>query len=304
MQETVLITGGSGLIGTRLSQLLVQKGYAVRHMSRKRNIEGNIPSYKWDLKTMEWDRGCIVSVSYIIHLAGAGVADGRWTTKRRKEIVNSRVKSSQLVCEMVNEAKGSIKGVVSTSAIGYYGIDRELDIVHEDAAPGEDFLAQVSVKWEEAISECSNTVNVSVIRTGIVLSNKGGALPKMALPVKLGVGSPLGTGEQPMPWIHIDDLCRMYIHAMEKGINGPYNGVAPEPVSNKVFTQELASVLNRRILLPNVPAFMLKLLFGEMAQVLLTGVNASSDKIAATGYEWNFKTLDLALEDIYTISSD
>lgn len=299
MQETVLITGGSGLVGTRLTEILISKGYGVRHMSRRGNLSAQVPAFKWDISTGDWDRNAIEGVHYIIHLAGAGIADGRWTKRRKEEILQSRVKSSQLVCEMVKASNGKIKGVVSSSAVGYYGIDKQLDIVTEETEPGDDFTAKVCVKWEEAVSKCSSETKLGILRTGIVLSTKGGAMPKMAAPIKLGVGSPIGNGQQPMPWIHMDDLCNMYIHAMENGLEGVYNAVAPMPVSNKVFTQELARTLNRKILLPNVPAFALKLLFGEMSQILLTGVSASSKKIEATEFKFSWPNLDIALGDLY-----
>lgn len=278
---------------------MVEKGYVVRHLSRTRDLQARTPSYQWDLNKKTWEEDAIEGVSYIIHLAGAGVADGRWTAQRKKQILNSRVFGSELVCQMVEQAKGKIKAVVSSSAVGYYGMNRGSEIAKEDSTPGNDFLADVCVKWENSILQCASETKVSILRTGIVLSSKGGALPKMALPVRLWVGSPIGSGHQAMPWIHIDDLCTMYIYAMEQQLEGAYNATAPEPVENKVFTKVLARVLRRKTFLPNVPAFVLKLIFGEMAQVLLTGVNASSEKITSKGFVWQFTNLESALRDIY-----
>lgn len=300
MQETVLITGGSGLVGTRLTELLIDKGYAVKHMSRTRNLQAKAPAFKWDLGSGDWDRDAIEGVRYIINLAGAGIADARWTANRKAEILDSRVKSSALVCEMVKASNGKIKGVISSSAVGYYGVDKYSDVVTEQSEPGEDFMAQVCIDWENAIMECSKETKVAIVRTGIVLSTEGGALPKMALPIKLGVGSPIGNGQQSMPWIHIDDLCTIYLFMMENSLEGTYNAVAPAPVSNKVFTKELAKALHRKIIFPNVPSFVLKLIFGEMAQVLLTGVSASSKKIETSGFTFGYAALDLALEDLYS----
>lgn len=299
MQETVLITGGSGLVGSRLTQLLLEKGYAVRHISRKRDLGAGVPRFQWNLDTMEWDIDAIDGVSFIVHLAGSGVANGRWTAKRRKEIFESRVRGSQLVCKMARTVQDSLKAVISSSAVGYYGTSTKEEIIFEDANPGEDFLATVCVEWERAVLSCKSMTHIAVLRTGIVLSKNGGALPKMAFPIKLGIGSPLGHGRQSMPWIHMDDLCDMYIYALEEKLEGVFNAVAPDPVSNKAFTKCLANTLKRKILLPHVPGFVLKLMFGEMAQVLLTGVNASSEKMADAGFKWQFPELESALENIY-----
>jgi len=297
MQETILITGATGLVGTHLTQLLIKKGYAVHHISRKCRQNNDARCFTWNLDTGHWDKGAIISVDSIIHLAGANVAEGRWTTKRKQQILDSRVKSSQLVSEMVQDSNGAIKRVVSASAVGFYGTSLGENIVDESSIVGDDFLAQVCKQWEEAILACET--NVALLRTGIVLSSKGGAISKMAMPIKWGVGSPLGTGYQPMPWIHINDLCEMFVFALENKLAGVYNAVAPQMVTNKKFTYQLASTMNRKIIFPKVPSFVLKLVLGEMSEMLLTGVNASSSKIERTNFKFRFPALSSALENLF-----
>ncbi len=297
MQETILITGGTGLVGTRLTELLLKKGYAVNHISRKLKQINKVPSFNWDLSNKTWDLEAVKEVDYIIHLAGANVGEGRWTAKRKQEILESRVVGSELVCEMVKASKGSIKSVISASAVGYYGIDLGNNLVDETSDVGNDFLANVCKQWESAIVDCNT--NTAILRTGIVLSNSGGAIAKMLTPIKWGIGAPLGSGTQLMPWIHIDDLCSMYIHLLENEIYGVYNAVASEIVSNKEFTYQLASAVNRKILLPNVPSFILKIMLGEMSEMLLTGINVSTSKTENAGFQFAFSNLSKALNDLF-----
>jgi len=201
-----------------------------------------------------------------------------------------------LVCEMVEASKGEIKGVISSSAVGYYGTLCGDGIVNETAKPGDDFLANVCKQWEHSISKCDT--KVAIMRTGVVLSKQGGALQKMLTPIKWGVGSPLGSGKQLMPWIHIDDLCELFVFALEHKWNGAYNACTPNVISNFAFTTQLAKAVNRKLILPNVPSFVLKLMLGEMAQMLLTGVNPSIDKIKSTGFNWRYPTLEQALKHL------
>lgn len=297
MQETVLITGATGLVGTRLTELLMEKGYRVKTISRSCKKGNPATCFTWDLDAQTWDDKAIGEVRHIINLAGANVAEGRWTAKRKAEILQSRIRSSQLVSNMVEASNRSIKSVISASAVGYYGIDTGLEEVIETSQNGNDFLAQVCADWEKAISE--SDTNVAIIRTGVVLSTNGGALTKMLTPIKYGLGAALGSGTQLMPWIHIDDLCKMYIYLMENSINGIYNGVAPQAISNVGFTKQLAKQVNRKIFLPNIPSFLLHLMLGEMSSMLLTGVNASSSKIEEIGYKFEFPSFSKALNNLF-----
>lgn len=296
MQETVLITGGSGLVGSRLTQILLEKGYLVKHISRKCSSSENITCFNWDLNKGSWDNEAILNVDYIVHLAGANVAESRWSKKRKQHILESRVQSSQIVCKMVEASKGKIKGVVSSSAVGYYGLMAGTAVVNENAIPGDDFLANVCQQWESSISKCDSSV--AIIRTGVVLSKHGGALQKMMAPIKRGVGAALGSGKQLMPWIHIDDLCELFIYALEHKWDGAYNGCSPDVISNFEFTNQLAKAINKPLFLPNVPSFILKIMLGEMAQMLLTGVNPSTDKVKRAGFEWKYSKLEYALKHI------
>ncbi len=296
MQETVLITGGTGLVGTHLTKLLLSKGYAVRHISRRVSENDIVPSFKWELDNKYWDSKAIEGVSYIIHLAGANVAEGRWTTQRKRQILESRVTGSRLVAEMVEASNGRIKEVVSASAVGYYGTTKRSEPAVETDKPGNDFLANVCVQWEKAIQACNT--KVAILRTGVVLAKEGGAVPKMRTPIKLGLGAPLGSGNQPMPWIHIDDLCNMYLYAIQKGLEGTYNAVTPETVTNKELTCQLAKGLNKKKLLPNVPSFILKLMLGEMSSMLLTGVRILPKKISETGFKYKYPLLADAMNSL------
>lgn len=296
MQETILITGGSGLVGTHLTTLLLSKGYEVRHISRSGSKGNIVPSFSWNLDDNAWQPEAIKGVDYIIHLAGANVAEGRWTKKRKQQILESRIRGSKLVTEMVEASNGAIKGVISASAVGFYGIRNPDNLVTESDHPGDDFLAKVCMQWEKSIEQ-SNT-NLAILRTGVVLSKDGGAIPKMLTPIKLGIGSPLGAGYQPMPWIHINDLCNIYLFAIEKGLKGVFNAVAPEIVTNKELTHVMAKAVSRKILFPNVPAFVLRVMLGEMSSMLLIGVRVSANKITEAGFEFEYPTITKALKHI------
>ncbi len=297
MQETVLITGGTGLVGTRLTELLLRKNFKVRQMLRNVSEQDIVPSFRWNLDENFWDIKAIEGVDYIVHLAGANVAEGRWTMQRKQQILESRIKGSKLIAEMVEASNGKIKGIVSASAIGYYGADNQSKLAIETDEPGTDFLANVCVQWEKEIKNCRT--KVAILRTGVVLAKEGGAIPKMLAPIKLGVGAPLGSGTQPMPWIHINDLCNMYLFAIKNGLEESYNAAAPENVNNKELTYQLAKMVGRKILLPNVPDFVLKLMLGEMSIMLLTGVIVSPNKILEKGFEFEHPSLSEALRQLF-----
>jgi len=299
MSKHILITGASGLVGSRLTELLIEHGYHVSHLSRS-NKKGLTPTFIWDVEKKYIDPKAFEGVDIIIHLAGAGVADKRWNEKRKKEILESRTHSTGFLFEKLKEYKHQVKTFVSASAIGYYGFTLGDELFTEESNPGNDFLAQVVKEWEaEADQVNSLGVRVAKIRTGIVLSKKDGALEKMALPIKMFVGSPLASGKQYISWIHIDDLCGIFIEAMNNDkTTGAYNGVAPHPVTNKEMTIEVAKVLKRPLWAPNVPAFVLKIMVGEMANNVINGSNVSSFKIENEGYRFRFPDLDQTLKDV------
>ena len=301
MKNKILITGGTGMLGSRLTELLLKRGYEVCYLSREGGNRNGITSYKWDIETGYVDENSLVGVSHIVHLTGAGIADKPWSVARKKEIIDSRVKSAELLHEMLAKNNHAVKSFVSASAIGYYGGDTGSKLLEEATASGNDFLAEVTQKWEQSADKIEEIgIRIVKVRIGIVLSSRGGALPKLAMPIKLGAGSYIGNGNQYMSWIHIDDLCGIFMKAIEdKSIHGAYNAVAPNPVTNKEFTKVLAKTLKRWVLPLYIPIFLLKLILGEMSVVVTGGSNISCKKILETGFQFQFRTVESALEEIY-----
>lgn len=301
LMKTVLITGGTGLVGTRLTEMLLAKGYAVAHLSRNAGKNPLVKSYRWDVEKGEIDTNALAEADYLVHLAGAGIADKRWSATRKKEILDSRTRSIKLIASKLTTIPHHIQALVSASGISYYGMDTGAEWISEQFTEGADFLADVSVAWEAAADAVAALgVRTVKLRTGIVLSNKGGALPQLALPIRWGVGAPLGSGKQYQSWIHIDDLCRLYIKAIEDDtMQGAYNAVAPNPITNTQFTQTVAKCLKRPLWLPNIPAFFMKLLLGEMAAVVLGGNYILNERITQeTDFQYLFTESKKALEDL------
>jgi uncharacterized protein (TIGR01777 family) len=292
----ILITGASGLVGTRLTELLEGAGHQVVHLGRAKKT-GARPVFTWDIEKGVIDEEAFAGVNAIVHLAGAGVADKPWTPKRKLEILESRTKSTALLAKYMKH-QPQIKTVVSASAIGYYGFGLSDHEFTEASNPGTDFLAQVVRAWEEEVNGIENK-RIVKLRIGIVLSEKGGALKEMAKPIKMFVGAPLGTGKQLMSWIHIDDLCGMFIKAVEdETMNGVYNATGPYAVTNKELTQQMAKALHRPLLLPPIPSFVLITLLGEMANLVLYGLNVSSTKIQKAGFTFSYPTLELVIANL------
>lgn len=299
--KRVLITGGTGLVGSRLTELLLENDYEVRYLSRSLEKVKDIETFGWDVKRQTIDTNAFDGVSYIINLAGAGMADKRWNQERKKAIMASRTRSTSLLRDTLREYPNQVKAIVSASGVNYYGYDTGGIWKKEGSRFGDDFVATVTKAWEaeaDLISELD--IRVVKLRMGMVLSSKGGALEKIRKPVKYGVGAPLGKGNQYVSWIHIDDLCRMMIYALEnENLSGAYNAVAPEPVTNKELTKAIGRQMNMPVFLPPVPGFALKLVFGEMASIVLGGVRASSEKIVSEGYQFTYPNLDGALENLF-----
>lgn len=297
--HNILITGASGLIGSRLTALLVQRHHHVSHLSRTPR-EGRIKAFGWDIDKGTIDADAFEGIDTIIHLAGAGVADKRWTKDRKKEILESRTLSTELLFEELNRRNHSVRTFISASGINYYDATDNETVFKETDKPGTDFLADVVKQWEAAADKMETLgIRVVKVRIGFVLSDKGGALKAMAKPVKFFVGAPLGSGKQNQSWIHIDDLCAMFIKAMEDDkMRGAYNGTGPYPVTNEELTRAIANALGRPLFLPNVPPFILKLMLGEVAEIVLNGNKVSSEKIQAEGFRFRFNDLDTALRDL------
>ncbi len=297
---TVLIAGGTGLIGRRLSEMLRIKGHEVLHLSRKRHLEGDFPAYQWNIDEGYIDEEPLLKASHIINLAGAGIADKLWTASRKEAIIHSRVTANRVLKNYIERDEFNIKAYISGSAIGYYG-DRDDTVLTEEAAPGDSgFLAESVIQWEQAIKEVAQTGIRSVtFRIGIVLSTKGGAYPKVRMPFYFGLAPYFGNGKQWYSWIHIDDLCRMFIKAVEDGhMKGIYNAVAPNPARNRTFTANIGKAIGTHAILLPTPSFLLRLGMGEMADVVLSGARVSSEKIEATGFAFQFPDLQSAVRDI------
>ncbi len=298
---TILIAGGTGLIGRQLSKMLTDQGHTVHLLSRTADPDSKYKTFVWDVMKGEIDEAALSSADFVINFAGAGIADKRWTDKRKQLIIESRVKGNELFAEMLPKYS-NVKAYISASAIGYYG-DRGTEPLPESAAAGKDgFLSESVVAWENAIEKVAATgLRTVTVRIGIVLSTKGGALEKLLLPFNFWLGVYFGNGEQIYSWIHIEDLCRIFILAIEDDeMKGVYNGVAPHPVSNKKFTEITAKSLDKSALLVPSPSFAMRLAMGEMADVVLSGSNVLSEKVEAEGFEFQYPELKPALTDILT----
>ncbi len=299
-QKHILITGASGFLGKLLTNNLLGLGYQVSHLSRQAGNNPQVKSFVWDVEKGEIDEKCIDSVNIIIHLAGAGVADKKWTAKRKKEIIDSRTKSIQLIYQLLKNKLHTVDTIISASGVGYYGACGDAALTEENPK-GLDFLAECCVAWEVAVDEGSKLgLRILKFRTGVVLDKNNGALAKIALLIKWGLGAALGNGKQWVPWIHWQDAIAMYVYGVEHTeLNGVYNMVSPHSVTNKQLTQQIAHQLNKPLWLPNVPALLLKLLLGEMSTIVLGSARASADKIIQAGYTIKYPELAEALKEIY-----
>ena len=298
MAKKILITGASGLIGSRLTDLLLARGHEVAHLGRSKR-GGKVPSFVWDVTRGTVDAAAFQGVDTIIHLAGAGIADRRWTPQRKEEIRDSRIASTRLLFQFLKNNSHTVKAVLSASAIGYYGFDEVDQILSEEDAAGTDFLAMVTRDWEREVDTLADLqLRVVKLRIGIVLSQGGGALPALCRTVQWGVGAALGTGRQMISWIHADDLCGMFIHALDdERMQGAYNAVT-DWCTNAEMTRAIANVLRKPLWLPNVPSMVMQLLLGEMAALVLTGNRISSAKIRQTGFQPHFTALENTLQNL------
>jgi hypothetical protein len=301
MSRKVLISGGTGLIGTRLAEMLIDAGYEVALLSRQAS-NGHYRSFRWDLRTGTIDEAAVPYADYIINLAGSSVSDGKWTEERKHEILTSRLGGTGLLARELAKEGHHVRAFISASAIGIYGDSGE-QVVNEEtsAASASDFLVEVSQKWETAAHDVERLgIRTVITRIGIVLSPEGGALVPLARTVKMMAGAPFGTGRQYMSWIHLDDLCRLLIQMLEEPQwQGTYNAVSPNPVTNKEFTETLASVLHRPLVLPKVPEFALNLMMGEMSEIVLASQRVSAEKVLRQGFTFEYPHLKAALESFY-----
>ncbi|MES2852646.1 MAG: TIGR01777 family oxidoreductase [Bacteroidota bacterium] len=303
MKKNVLISGGSGFIGSHLTGLLIAKGYSVSILSRsEKQNKGDIFYYKWDVANQTIDESAVLNADYIIHLAGENIAEKRWTAKRKAAIIDSREKSTQLLYSVLKKNNKKLDAFISASAVGIYGAVNGEEICSENTPPANDFLGYTCQKWEGALDFIENlNIRTVKIRTGLVLGKNDGFLKKLIPLFKFRLGSALGSGKQYMPWIHVDDLCNIYLQAvLNPNMEGAYNAAVNDNTTNTIFSKTLARIFGYSIWLPNVPAFVLKLVMGEMAVIVLTGRRVSSDKIEETGFQFKFKNLEEALKDCLT----
>ena len=294
----ILITGGSGLIGDHLTTLLQQKGYNVAHLSRKKKIS-NIEVYQWNPETGFIEDTAIAQADFIIHLAGANVGERRWTKRYKEEILQSRIRGTELLYASLQRVPNKVKAVIAASAIGYYG-NRGDDLLQEEANPADDFLSATCVQWEKAVTGINDLVKrVVILRTGIVLAKDGGALPRFVQPIRFGIAPVFGDGKQYYPWIHITDLCHMYLHAVTNvSMTGIYNAVSPSPVRYIELLNTLAKTLNKKKINIPVPSILLLVTLGDFAQSLTMSTRCSADSITGSGFVFLFPSLEAALQDL------
>jgi uncharacterized protein (TIGR01777 family) len=300
--EKVLITGASGLLGKTIADKLHNQGFQVLTLSRMKKEDKN--AFTWNVEKGEIDEEAVKNADYVIHLAGEGIADKKWTETRKKQIIESRTKSTYLLLRAIKNTKANIQAFISASAVGYYGAVNSEKIFTENDLPANDFLGQSCKAWEDSVDEISKLgIRTVKFRIGVVLSNKGGALPKMAAPFKFYMGAILGNGKQYIPWVHINDVAKAFVFAIKnEKLNGTYNLVAPNGgISNKEFSKILAKVLSKPMFLPPVPSFALKFVLGEMADVVLKGSRVSSKKLVDSGFNFEYNDLEMALQSLIKI---
>jgi len=295
----ILISGGSGMLGKAISEVLLEKGHEVVWLGRKAGSYKGIKMFAWDPQQKKIDLKALEKVDVIIHLAGASIADKRWTKEYKRTIINSRVQPIEFLHEVIVQNSIQIKQVIGASAIGYYGSNSLEKMYDESDGPAADFLAETCKSWEESYDPYSKSdIPLSIVRIGVVFSKQGGAYPKLRSIVNSGFGAALGTGKQYFPWIHIDDLASLFVFVMTEKKPGVYNAVSDQMITNKEFTHLLAKSIGKRIFFPNIPSFVLHLLLGERAVMLLTGPRISNKKIKEAGFRFRYADINSALKDL------
>lgn len=295
----ILIAGGSGLVGQHLTKHLQNLGYEVAWLSRNTPLKIDNKVFRWNPELYKIDPKALEFADVVINLAGSGVADHRWTNEYKKIMVDSRIQSTETLVRALKDQPHQVKTFISASAIGYYGNQTELNTT-ENTQPANTFLAKLCVDWEHAVKPIEALgIRTSIIRIGVVLANEGGFVPQVAAPIKWGIGAALGSGKQYTSWIHMDDLVGIFTEAItNKNWNGIYNGVAPNPETNYMLTKHMAKLLHRPLFLPPVPLFALRLLFGEMADMLVGSQHISAKKTMEHGYVFKFTDAKLALTNL------
>jgi uncharacterized protein (TIGR01777 family) len=299
----VLITGATGLIGTELVSLLLQNGISVNYLTTSKNKivnELNYNGFYWSPEQGIIDENCLMGVDSIINLAGANISK-RWTNSYKQEIIESRLLSSALLFKAIKNNPNQVKQIVSASGTSIYPNSDKVIYDENSTQVNNSFLGNVVVKWEESVDKFASLgLKVCKLRTGIVLSTKGGALVEMLKTIKIGLGSSFGSGKQIQTWIHIHDIASLYYFAIKNDLDGVYNAISPNPVSNEELTFTIAKVLKKPLFMPNIPKFIMKLILGEMHELLFENRNLSAKKIIDKGFVFKYKTIDEALKNILT----
>lgn len=298
MAENVLITGGTGFIGKYLTDVLLANGFSVSILSRaERKNTDDVTYYRWDLTRHYIDENAILNADYIIHLAGEGIVEKRWTEKRKKVILESRIQPIELIHSILKKHNKTLRAFVSASAVGIYGAYTSQKICTEEMPPANDFLGLTCQQWENSADTIGSLgIRTVKIRTGIVLGKEEGFLKKVAPSFKAGFGSILGTGKQYLPWIHIDDLCLIYLKSItDEHMHGAYNATVTDNTTNSGFSKILANLYGYKIWLPRVPEFILKIVLGEMSAAVVEGQRVSSEKIQKEGFEFQYYDIETAL---------
>jgi hypothetical protein len=296
--KKILIAGGSGLVGSRLTELLIEKGYTVQHLSRSQS-KGPVATYQWNVDKLEVDAKAFEGVDVVINLAGSGIADKAWTKARMEDIINSRVNATKTIYNFLTTHTHQVSAYIGASAIGIYGNLEKENLTETDTSNEIDFMVDCCKLWEtqhQAIAK--SDIRTVIIRIGIVLSPKGGALKEMLKPFDFFTGAYFGDGSMMTSWIHIDDLCNQFIYSIEqKNLHGIYNGVAPLPVSNKNLIRAIAAIMKPLLIMP-VPRFMLNLILGKRSVVVFQSLHVSSKKMEQAGFNFMFKDVSSALKDL------
>lgn len=289
----ILITGGSGTIGQSLYQNLSQN-HQVNILTRSPKKDNE---FYWNPNKGEIDIKALENADIIIHLAGASVGK-KWSKAYKQEIMDSRLNSTNLIFNKCKEHNITLKQFIGASAIGFYGETEDMFVDENSDTQTPDFLSEVCIKWEQAEQQFESMCPTAIVRIGFVIGNGFDGFNKLITPIKLFAGAPLGSGQQYMSWIHIDDLVGIFSHIIENGKEGIFNGVAPNPVTNEALTKAIAKQLKRPLILPNVPLFALKMLLGEMAAIALTGNRVSAQKLIDDNFDFKFPEIKTALEDL------
>ncbi|MBF4467003.1 TIGR01777 family oxidoreductase [Flavobacterium sp. LC2016-12] len=298
MAKNVLLTGGTGFIGKHLTDVLIENGFTVSILSR--SIRKNTPAityYKWNLKDNFIEKDAILNADYIIHLAGEGIVEKRWTKKRKKAILESRVKPIELIFSILKENNKTLDAFISASAVGIYGAITSQEICTEKTPPANDFLGITCQQWEQAADQITLLgIRTVKIRTGIVLGKDEGFLKKIMPSFKAGFGAILGSGKQYLPWIHVEDLCQIYLKAIvDTEMQGAYNATITDNTTNATLSRILAHLYGYAIWLPNIPEFLIKLGLGKMSIAVLEGQRISSEKIKKAGFEFQYNDIEATL---------